>query len=227
MGKQRKNSNYVTEKNTAAKQQMEQELIKKKRMKLIKNISIAAGTVIALAAVIVGIVFLAGGFDYRPEGTADVLIDIDGYGSLHVVLYGNDAPETVKHFLALVESGYYNGKTVFKLLDDIAYAGSTDASSAAGGIKGEFAANGYDNKISHKRGIISMARADGYDSAYGQFFIVRKNATKLDGEYAAFARVTDGMDVIDEIFKDLETDENGMITDKAPVINSISTHAHH
>ena len=178
---------------------------------------------------IFAIIFLAtGAFDYQPKSTYDVLITIENYGSLHVELYGNDAPETVAHFLSLVNSGYYNGKSVFKLFDDLAYLGDGNASDAEHGIKGEFSDNGFNNKISHKRGIISMARGEDYDSAYGQFFIVRKNSTDLNGKYAAFGKITSGMEIIDNIYKNLKTDENGMISEGSqPIITSIESHASH
>jgi peptidyl-prolyl cis-trans isomerase B (cyclophilin B) len=185
---------------------------------------------VLLAAIVVGILFASGTFDYKPEGTYDVLISIKGYGNLHVELYGNDAPETVKHFKKLVDDGYYNGKSIFKLFDDLMYAGPEDVSNIVTSLnlKGEFAENGFDNKISHKRGVLSMARGEDPNSAYGQFFIVRKNSPELDGTYAAFGKVTDGMDVIDQIFEDLSTDENGMIAeDDQPIITSISGHASH
>ena len=178
---------------------------------------------------IFAIIFLAtGAFDYQPKSTYDVLITIENYGSLHVELYGNDAPETVAHFLSLVNSGYYNGKSVFKLFDDLAYLGDGNASDAEHGIKGEFSDNGFNNKISHKRGIISMARGEDYDSAYGQFFIVRKNSTDLNGKYAAFGKITSGMEIIDNIYKNLKTDKNGMISEGSqPIITSIESHASH
>ena len=92
-------------------------------------------------------------------------------------------------------------------------------------IKGEFSNNGIDNNISHTRGTISMARSSAYNSASSQFFIMQKDTTSLDGQYAAFGTVTDGMDIVDKICKDCtDTNQNGVITDKSkqPVITKIS-----
>ena len=199
--------------------------IRKKKKRQIKNAVTVISVIIAIG-VFIGILFASGAFDYRPQGTYDVLITIENYGSIHVELYGNDAPETVAHFRKLVDEKYYDGKSVFKLFDDLAYMGS--ASSSEAGIKGEFSENGFENKVSHKRGVLSMAKDGAASSAYGQFFIVREDSPELNGKYAAFGKVTDGMEIIDKIFKDIETDENGMIEkDSRPRITSISGHASH
>ncbi len=201
--------------------------LEKKKKRRIKNaIGIVSG--ILILGIFIGILFAAGVFDYQPQSTYDVLITIENYGSVHVELYGNDAPETVEHFLKLADDGYYKGKTIFKLFDDLMYMGDKNASDTESGIKGEFSANGVKNKISHKRGILSMARGEAADSAYGQFFIVTKDSPELDGKYAAFGKITSGMEVIDNIYNSLKTDENGMIAeDKQPKITSISSHASH
>ena len=228
MAKKKKNNNYVTEKTAAAKVAKEEETRKIQKQKTTKTIIISSVSVILVIGIIFGVLALAGAFDYQPTGTYDVLIDIENYGSLHVELYGDDAPETVKQFLKLADEGYYDGKTIFKLFDDLAYAGDTEAANREDGIKGEFSENGFENKVSHTRGVLSMARGEDPNSAYGQFFIVRKNSRELDGKYAAFGYVTSGMEVIDEIYKNLDTDANGMIAeDKQPVISSISSHASH
>ena len=228
MAKSKKNRNYVTEKTSAAKAQKELEILQKKRNKKIKTILISTISVALVVGGIIGALFASGAFDYRPEGTYDVLVTVEGYGSLHVELYGNDAPETVEHFLKLVNSGYYNGKSIFKLTGDLAYAGDKNASDEEFGIKGEFSENGVDNKVMHKRGVLSMARGEDADSAYGQFFIVMDKSPELNGKYAAFGKVTSGMEILEEIYKNLETDENGVIVDgKAPVITSISSHESH
>ena len=228
MAKKKKNNNYVTEKTAAAKLNKEDEARLKKKQKMIKTIVIASVSVIAALGLILGILFAAGAFDYQPTGTYDVLITIEDYGSLHVELYGDDAPETVKHFLKLADEGYYNGKPIFKLLDDLAYAGDVKAVSTENGIKGEFSENGFENKVSHTRGVLSMARGEDPNSAYGQFFIVRKNSTELDGKYAAFGYVTSGMEIIDRIYKDLDVDGDGMISEAdQPIISSITSHESH
>ena len=199
---------------------------KKKKQQLQTAIKVVS--ILVVIGIFVAIFLATGAFDYQPKSTYDVLITIENYGSLHVELYGNDAPETVAHFLSLVNDGYYNGKSVFKLFDDLAYMGDANASDNGQGIKGEFSDNGFNNKISHKRGILSMARGENYDSAYGQFFIVRKNSTELDGKYAAFGKITSGIEVIDDIYKNLKTDENGIVSEEnPPIITSIVSHESH
>ena len=217
-----KNINEQT-KPLSKKELREQQKKQKQRRKTVVTVI----SIIVAVGIFVGIFFITGAFDYQPQSTYDVLITIENYGSLHVELYGNDAPETVKHFLKLADDGYYNGKSVFKLFDDLAYMGDKNASSAQG-IKGEFFDNGFENKILHKRGILSMARGEDPNSAYGQFFIVTKTSRDLNGKYAAFGKVTSGMEIIDNIYKTLETDDNGMIAEgKQPIIKSISSHASH
>lgn len=222
-------ANNIQETNEKSKALTKKELReqqKKKKQQL--QLAIKVIPIIVVIGIFVGIFFVTGAFDYQPTSTYDVLITIENYGSLHVELYGNDAPETVAHFLSLVNSGYYNGKSVFKLFDDLAYMGNANASDNGQGIKGEFSDNGFNNKISHKRGILSMARGEDYDSAYGQFFIVRKNSPDLNGKYAAFGKITSGIEVIDNIYKNLKTDENGMIAEgNQPIITSIVSHESH
>ena len=219
-----KNKNEKT-KSTAKQALREQQKQKKKRMKAIKDVVSIVLIVGIAVGLFVGLLWAAGTFDYHPESTYDVLISIENYGSVHVELYGNDAPETVGHFLSLVNSGYYNGKSVYKLFDDLAYIGAESTDKAD--IKGEFAENGFNNKIAHKRGVLSMARGE-TGSAYGQFFIVTKNSPDLNGKHAAFGCVTDGMDVIDSIYKNVVTSDNGSIAkENQPKITSISAHASH
>ena len=199
----------------------------KRKQRQIKTV-VSVIALVAAVGILIGILFAAGVFDYQPQSTYDVLITVKDYGSIHVELYGNDAPETVKHFLALADSDYYNGKSIFKLFDDLMYMGAEEASDADRGIKGEFSENGFENKISHKKGILSMARGEDPDSAYGQFFIVTKNSPELDGKYAAFGKVTSGMEVIDRICESIQTDADGMIAENSrPIITSIESHASH
>ena len=216
--------NNESPKNLTKKELREQQ--KKKKQRLQTTIKIVS--ILVVIGIFITIFLVTGAFDYQPKSTYDVLITIENYGSLHVELYGNDAPETVAHFLSLVNSGYYNGKSVYKLFDDLAYLGDKSTSEAKQGIKGEFSDNGFNNKISHKRGILSMARGEDYDSAYGQFFIVRKNSPDLNGKYAAFGKITSGIEVIDNIYKNIKTDENGMIIEgNEPIITSIVSHESH
>ncbi len=228
MAKKKKNANYVTEK-TAQKREAAAVAEKKaKNKKIAKTVItwVSVVVAIALAVVLIGLAF--GLFEYYPTATEHVVIELEGYGSLHVELYGNDAPQTVAKFLSLAEDGYYNGRTLHTLLDDLIYGGNTVADSGVAGIIGEFSANGVNNRVRHERGVISMARGEGKDTAYGQFFIVTKDSPELDGNYAAFGMITDGMEIIDKILADAKPGADGVlpIGDQI-VITSVSSHDSH
>ena len=113
------------------------------------------------------------------------------------------APITAANFLNLVKEGFYDGLIFHRVISGFMIQGGDPTGSGMGGadknIKGEFLANGFANPISHKRGVISMARAQDFDSASSQFFIMHEDGEFLDGQYAAFGKVTEGMDVVDEI----------------------------
>ena len=138
------------------------------------------------------------------------------------------APLTCENFEKLVKQGFYNGLTFHRVIPGFMIQGGDPEGNGTGGseheIVGEFSSNGWDNPLSHKRGTISMARSNDPNSASSQFFIVHEDSTFLDGKYAAFGTVTDGMDVVDAICKDAQpTDGNGAIAAKdQPVINSVT-----
>ena len=154
-------------------------------------------------------------------------IDIKDYGSIEVELDADTAPITVTNFVKLAQDGFYDGLTFWRIMDGFMMQGGDPKGNGTGGadetIKGEFSSNGVKNDISHVRGTISMARSSDPDSASSQFFIVQSDSTFLDGDYAAFGHVTEGMDVVDQICKDAKpTDDNGTIkADEQPVIESI------
>ena len=155
------------------------------------------------------------------------IIDVKDYGKITLQLDQNEAPITVENFVLLAEDGFYDGLTFHRIMEDFMMQGGDPKGNSTGGsgknIIGEFSQNGYSNSISHKRGVISMARAFDPNSASSQFFIVHADSTFLDGQYAAFGYVTEGMDVVDAICEAANpTDNNGTIA-KAdqPVINSI------
>ena len=141
----------------------------------------------------------------RSESTTNyVLIDVANFGSIVVELYADVAPETVANFQMLVGNGFYDGLIFHRVIKDFMIQGGDPNKDGTGGseqsIKGEFSANGHPNSLSHTRGVISMARrSDSYDSASSQFFICHADATYLDGQYAAFGKVTSGMEAVDEI----------------------------
>jgi peptidyl-prolyl cis-trans isomerase B (cyclophilin B) len=130
-------------------------------------------------------------------------ITMEDGGVIDVELSREAAPITVDNFLKLINAGFYDGLTFHRVIDKFMIQGGDPDGNGGGGsgenIKGEFAQNGWENPISHVRGVISMARSNNPDSASSQFFITNADATSLDGKYAAFGTVTKGMDVVDKI----------------------------
>ena len=133
---------------------------------------------------------------------ADVVcISVEGYGDIVVELYPDVAPITVENFKKLVSEEHYNGTIFHRVIENFMIQGGESKTKEADMITGEFAANGIRNDLKHERGVISMARYNNpyYDTASDQFFIVHKTSPHLDGQYAAFGRVIEGMDVVDKI----------------------------
>lgn len=155
-------------------------------------------------------------------------IEIEGYGTIIVELDQSTAPVTVANFVNLAQEGFYDGLTFHRIIEGFMIQGGDPNGNGTGGseqnIVGEFSSNGYENNISHTRGTISMARSSAYDSASSQFFIMHEDTTSLDGDYAAFGYVIEGMDIVDAICTDAEpTDSNGTISaEEQPVITSIT-----
>ena len=228
MSKKKKNSNYVTDKTVAAKMEKEALARKKQLKKTLKPIILTALIVILIVGAILLIGIPLGMYDYHPESTSHVSITLEGYDeALHVELYGDDAPDTVANFLALVEDKDLVGKALHTYKDGLLYGGAAPGSGSKITIKGEFSENGFENKIAFTRGIIAMERDSSGNTITNQFFILTEDAPELEGKYAAFAKITGGMEVIDEIIKSLETDNSGLIKNP-PKIKSISApHAAH
>ena len=187
------------------------------------------------------------------EGVVKAEIVIKKHGTIKLDLYADEVPETVANFVKLAKSGFYNGLTFHRIMEDFMMQGGDPNGDGTGGsdkdIKGEFSANGHRNNISHIRGTISMARSGSqyeqylsmgyklsdlpseaqsdlkraYNSGSSQFFICHKDSTFLDGNYAAFGRVTEGMNIVDKICTEAKpTDNNGTIPAKdQPVIETI------
>ena len=132
-----------------------------------------------------------------------VIIEMENGGIIKLALDATAAPNTVKNFLSLADSGFYDGLTFHRIIPGFMIQGGCPDGTGMGGpgycIKGEFKMNGVNNPIQHKRGVISMARAMSPNSAGSQFFIMHQDAPHLDGQYAAFGHVVDGMDVVDAI----------------------------
>ena len=142
--------------------------------------------------------------DVTGRSTATVIISVKGYGDVTLLLDATTAPITVANFLELTKSGFYDGLTFHRVISGFMIQGGDPNGNGSGGssstIQGEFDENGWENDISHKRGVISMARSNDPDSASSQFFICNADASSsLDGKYAAFGYVLCGMNIIDEI----------------------------
>lgn len=161
-------------------------------------------------------------------GLHHVTIDVKDYGTISLELDADTAPISVTNFINLAKDGFYDGLTFHRIISGFMIQGGDPKGNGTGGsdqtIKGEFSENGVENDISHVRGTISMARANDPDSASSQFFIVHEDSTFLDGQYAAFGHVTDGMDVVDAICENTPVqDNNGTVkADDQPVITSVT-----
>ncbi len=189
--------------------------------------------IIAIILVVAGIGFV--GYGFYKKITVNIsnpvaTIEVEDYGVIKVELYPNQAPNTVANFIRLANRGFYNGLTFHRTIPEFMIQGGDKAGTGAGSpslsdikdnvqndetynIEGEFLANGYNNTLKHKKGVISMARKDyssysslnpelttyGYNSAGSQFFIMTEEATSLDGYYAAFGEVKEGMDIVEKI----------------------------
>ena len=161
------------------------------------------------------------------SGKHHVEINIKDKGTISVELDADAAPITVTNFIKLAKEGFYDGLTFHRIINGFMMQGGDPNGDGTGGsdekIKGEFSSNGVESSISHTRGTISMARAQAKDSASSQFFIMHQDYTGLDGDYAAFGHVTDGMDIVDDICENTTgQDGNGIVPqENRPVIESI------
>ena len=243
----KRNSNYVTAKTEEAKLAREAEAKKKKTAFILKRVAIAVAAVLVLAGIIVGFAAALGLFNYYPTATNHVSLPIGDLGSAHIELYGNDAKVTAEHFEKLsVTDNYFNKNSLgfHTYKDGVLYFGSVEAGIAVRpenapekdktpyGIVGEFADNGFENKIKFTRGTIGIMHGEEANSGYGQFFIVLEDNASLDGKYAAFAKVHegDGLEIFDKIVKEAidgnYIDENGTISlEKRVLIKKGSSHS--
>ena len=155
-------------------------------------------------------------------------IEIADYGTITVELDAKAAPITVENFVTLAKDGFYDGLTFHRIIYGFMMQGGDPNGNGTGGsenkITGEFSANGVENPLSHTRGAISMARAQDPNSASSQFFIVHEDSEFLDGQYAAFGYVTEGIEIVDAICEDaMPVDNNGTILPAdQPVITSVT-----
>lgn len=172
---------------------------------------------------------------FSPEYTApeidsdkpQVEIKIKDYGTVKVQLEPSAAPITVENFEKLVNDGFYDGLTFHRIIYGFMMQGGDPNGNGTGGseenIKGEFTNNGVDNSLKHTRGAISMARSTDMDSASSQFFIVHQDSLRLDGDYAVFGYVTEGIDIVDKICTETKVQDSNGTTNKEdqPIIESI------
>ena len=208
-----------------------------------KKIAIGIGIILLIALAILGFLIFKGKAkdtvnntpsssqkeekDMYKTGKHHARIEIKNYGTIELELDADIAPITVANFAKLVNEGFYDGLTFHRIIDGFMIQGGDPQGTGMGGssenIKGEFMLNGVRNTISHVRGTISMARSRAYNSASSQFFIVHKDSTFLDGQYAGFGTVTSGIEIVDKICEDIQVeDDNGtVLKEKQPIIEKI------
>lgn len=196
-----------------------------------KNMFFIVGIIVILILILVLNIFINKKNDEKENenlltGKHYVEITVKDYGKIDLELDADVAPITVTNFIDLVNDNFYDGLTFHRIIDGFMIQGGDPLGNGTGGsdktIKGEFSDNGVNNSISHVRGVISMARSNSNDSASSQFFIVHEDSTFLDGKYAAFGKVTSGMDIVDKLAKVKVEDDNGTVSkENQPIIESI------
>lgn len=183
-----------------------------------------------LGIVLIPLLFLTGcsSDEETLTGKHHAEIVVQDYGTIKVELDADQAPITVQNFIDLANSGFYDGLTFHRIIEGFMIQGGDPNGDGTGGsghtIRGEFTQNGVNNTLSHTRGAISMARSSAMNSASSQFFIVHEDYTYLDGSYAVFGYVTEGMDVVDAIATSVTAeDSNGTVAkENQPVIEKIT-----
>lgn len=183
-----------------------------------------------LGIVLIPLLFLTGcsSDEETLTGKHHAEIVVQDYGTIKVELDADQAPITVQNFINLANSGFYDGLTFHRIIEGFMIQGGDPNGDGTGGsghtIRGEFTQNGVNNTLSHTRGAISMARSSAMNSASSQFFIVHEDSTYLDGSYAVFGYVTEGMDVVDAIATSVTAeDSNGTVAkENQPVIEKIT-----
>lgn len=163
------------------------------------------------------------GFD---SGIHHAVLEVEDFGTVELELNATNTPVTVSNFAHLCNEKFYDGLTFHRIIKDFMVQGGDPDGNGSGGsdpnILGEFSANGITNAIRHKRGVISMARSSLNDSGSSQFFIMHKDNESLDGQYAAFGRVTSGIEVIDQLAETPVEDDNGTVApENQPKIKTI------
>lgn len=183
-----------------------------------------------LGIVLIPLLFLTGcsSDEETLTGKHHAEIVIQDYGTIKVELDADQAPITVQNFIDLANSGFYDGLTFHRIIEGFMIQGGDPNGDGTGGsghtIRGEFTQNGVNNTLSHTRGAISMARSSAMNSASSQFFIVHEDSTYLDGSYAVFGYVTEGIEVVDAIATSVSAeDSNGTVAkENQPIIEKIT-----
>ena len=162
--------------------------------------------------------------------TVRATIVMEDGGIIVLELYPHLAPQSVSNFVYLAQEGFYDGLKFHRIISGFMVQGGCPFGTGTGGpgytIKGEFALNGIENDLKHERGVISMARSNAFDSAGSQFFIMHDDVDSLDGQYAAFGRVAEGMEVVDRIAATPNSGSNGAVApENMPVISSITIYS--
>lgn len=183
-----------------------------------------------LGIVLISLLFLTGcsSDEETLTGKHHAEIIVQDYGTIKVELDADQAPITVQNFIDLANSGFYDGLTFHRIIEGFMIQGGDPNGDGTGGsghtIRGEFTQNGVNNTLSHTRGAISMARSSAMNSASSQFFIVHEDSTYLDGSYAVFGYVTEGMDVVDAIATSVTAEDSNdtVAKENQPVIEKIT-----
>ena len=183
-----------------------------------------------LGIVLIPLLFLTGcsSDEETSTGKHHAEIIVQDYGTIKVELDADQAPITVQNFIDLANSGFYDGLTFHRIIEGFMIQGGDPNGDGTGGsghtIRGEFTQNGVNNTLSHTRGAISMARSSAMNSASSQFFIVHEDSTYLDGSYAVFGYVTEGMDVVDAIATSVTAEDSNdtVAKENQPVIEKIT-----
>ena len=183
-----------------------------------------------LGIVLIPLLFLTGcsSDEETLTGKHHAEIVVQDYGTIKVELDADQAPITVQNFIDLANSGFYDGLTFHRIIEGFMIQGGDPNGDGTGGsghtIRGEFTQNGINNTLSHTRGAISMARSSAMNSASSQFFIVHEDSTYLDGSYAVFGYVTEGMDVVDAIATSVTAEDSNdtVAKENQPVIEKIT-----
>ena len=218
MGNKKRISNYYKE---------QEKLRKKKQAE--KNTTIALIAIIVALALAIAIIAIS--LLVKPDPIT-VALEIKDYGTITLELYPDVAPKSVDNFVKYVEEGFYDGLKFHRVIEDFMIQGGDPEGTGSGGqslpkIKGEFSQNGVKNDLKFERGVIGMARGQAFDSASSQFFICHKDSHHLDGAYAAFGKVIDGMDVVDAIATCEKTDTTDASGNKyVPATDVIITRAY-